>query len=77
MVTGRQEGELQGVKLEVVDRVTWMSQCLKEGKVGSRYVESWGKSIPGRRNHQCKGPEAACVELEGSFRRQWTEIIRA
>lgn len=65
------------MKQDVVDQVSWMSPCLKEGKERSSHTESWGKSIPGRGNHQCKGPEAACIDLEVSFRRQWMEILRA
>lgn len=71
---GGEESALQGARLGAVDRVTWMSKCPKEGKEGSNYAESWEKSLPGSGNHQCKGPEAACVEVEGSFRRQQTEI---
>lgn len=73
MGAGGEDRELQGVRVQAVDRVTWMSQCLKEGRQGPSYVESWDKSLPGSGNHQGKGPKAACVDLEGSFRRQWTE----
>lgn len=64
------------MRLEVVDGN--VDESVPEGREGGILLcRELGEEHPGRRNHQCKGPKAACVEVEGSFRRQWMEIIRA
>lgn len=40
-------------------------------------MDIWGKSVPGRGNGQCKGPELECVWLvQGTVRHLWERESR-